>query len=220
MTESLLNVALIERLDALRNQGFDLSQERVEAALRACVQFSTSTLTNCVISSMKHPNKGFFVYPANEIAGWTGPAPGLTRAAPLLVNSEATNLEAPLADALRKTRESLAGWMELQDEDDARSYDVEALEAADEALAAYDAQHAAAGTPQTDTVDTAALVRQLRERGMVVTVWSVGDVPDDVTDDPQAWLEEHRRDIENACVAAGNEVIEDRARASQRLQPR
>lgn len=70
------------------------------------------------------------------------------------------------------------------------------------------------------TADTAALVRQLRDRGVVVAVWSAEDVPDDVTDDPQAWLEEHRRDIENACVAAGNELIEERARVGRALQPR
>lgn len=43
-----------------------------------------------------------------------------------------------LAAALRLTRDSLVGWMEVQDEDEAREYDDEALAAADGALAEYD----------------------------------------------------------------------------------
>ncbi|MGH8156587.1 MAG: hypothetical protein ACREPQ_00575 [Rhodanobacter sp.] len=116
------------------------------------------------------------------------------------MSNPAKTLEDALADALRKTRDCLSGWMEIQDEEDAREYDHEAVAEANAALSAYEAR-------QSAETGTAALVQQLRDKGHVVVVWSVADVPEGVADDPQAWLADHATDIANASVAAGNEVI-------------
>lgn len=51
-----------------------------------------------------------------------------------------TPLEEALAEACRSTRDCLQGWMAIQDEDDARDYDTQAVEAANAALATYDAK--------------------------------------------------------------------------------
>lgn len=54
------------------------------------------------------------------------------------LSREVPPLEKKLADALRLTHRSLENWVEIQDEDDARDYDDEALAAAEEALAEFD----------------------------------------------------------------------------------
>lgn len=60
------------------------------------------------------------------------PPPGAALAPP------ADALVAILVDALGKTRGSLANWMEIQNGEEARDYDVEAMRAADGALAKHD----------------------------------------------------------------------------------
>lgn len=134
---------LNRRLLALEAEGFDISPHRIEAALRSSVQFSTHALESCVVQTLKHPKKGFFVFPANENAGGQDRAPGLVSepAGTAGKPEPPVSLEKKLADALRMTRSSLENWVELQDAEDARQYDDDALQAADEALQAFDAAY-------------------------------------------------------------------------------
>ncbi len=56
-----------------------------------------------------------------------------------------------------------------------------------------------------DAVFTA--IENLRSMGLAVAVFTPGDVPEHVEDQP-AWLVENRRWIEDAMVRAGNDAIE------------
>jgi hypothetical protein len=56
-----------------------------------------------------------------------------------------TPLEKELLAALKATRESLAGWLEIQDDEDAREHDAKAMTAADAAIAKAEAAEKADG---------------------------------------------------------------------------
>lgn len=124
------------------------------------------------------------------------------------MNGLATNVDASLADALRKTRDCLLGKIETQEEERAHRDDCRVLRAADKALMAYGARQSAVAATVDAAVERASLIRQLRAKGLVVVVWSAKDVPPAVSGDPQAWLSEHRQGIEAACITAGSAWIE------------
>lgn len=115
-------------------------------------------------------------------------------------------VDAILADALQKTRDCLLGKIEIQGEAHGHRDDRRALQAANKALNAYGAGRSSDGVD--DAVERSALLRRLREKGMVVVAWSAKDVPPEISGDPQAWLSEHRQGIEAACITAGSAWIE------------
>ncbi|TAL63673.1 MAG: hypothetical protein EPN79_16090 [Burkholderiaceae bacterium] len=56
-------------------------------------------------------------------------------------------------------------------------------------------------------------VEALRSKGHVVVLWSEQDVPDGVQEGRQEWLAKHGQVLGDACVDAGNQVLEDLARS-------